>query len=1081
MKKVTRNFKRLLTFVFFAMLSITVFGQGATTSEINGRVLSKNGESLPGASVYVVHTPTGTSTGTTTDGQGFFRLPNLTVGGPYEVTISFIGYKSYTRNDVFLSLGQAFKINPKLEDESQKIGEVVVSAKIVSDYTTFDGNRTGAETVVGRKDLEELPSVSGSLNDFLRLTPQAGTNGGGLTLAGMNNRYNSLMIDGTVNNDVFGLSGNGMNGGQTGVSPISIETIEQLQVVLAPYDVRQGGFAGGGINAVTKRGTNKFHGSVYHKFRNENLAGKTPTFHFDGKRTLLPEFSSKTTGFTLGGPIVKNKLFFFVNGEKRKDSTPKPFQFSKYEGDSDEATIQQIQNKLADYGYDAGGYLSNINKLEGDKFLIKLNWNISKQHRLMIRHQYTKGDKRSPSNSNPQSINFANSGVGFVSTTNATALELKSRFGQKYSNSLKIGYTSVHDDRDQLGQPFPNISIEDGVGNITAGSEIYSSGNELKQKILTITDNFQIYKGAHTITLGTHNEFYDIYNLFMRRAYGTYSYKSVDDFLNNKPSEYRLGYSLVDDIRGDGSAAAADFTFYQLGFYAQDEWQINENFKLTGGLRVDIPVFNDEPLAIKDFNTTTVPELEKHYDLKGARAGKMPSTQILWSPRIGFNWDVNGAGKTQLRGGLGIFTSRVPFVWPAGSYTNNGMVIGDYRLNTKYGDQINFVPEWNKQPKPQNGSAPKGSQIDLYAKDFKFPQVFRANIGLDQKLPYGIVGTFEFMYTKVLNNVLYKDVNMKPAWGNATGTPDNRPLYKTYKNGIDPRYGQIMLGDNTNKGYTFNITAQLRKNFDFGLSTSVAYNYGQAKSIFDGTSSQNSSQWNYLVSNPVPRNEARMGYSWFDQGHRIVGTLVYSKKYFNHLKTTIGLFYNGNSGKRFSYIYNDYKGDFTREAYKGPQLIYVPRNSDEIVLGNRDGAFDKNSPEFQAMWKELDAYISQDDYLSKRRGKYTERNGSRLPWENIFDLKITQDLYTNIKGNKQTLQLGIDIFNVGNLLNKDWGQMYYAKNGNISLIKFEGMKSDKTTPIFSFRKPQNDEPWYIKDGNLNSSRWSAQVTLRYIF
>ena len=1064
MKKTMFKARCFFTVLFFTLVSTLAFGQGSTTSEINGRVIAAGGESLPGATILIVHTPTGTRTGTTTNIEGYFRLPNLNVGGPYKVTISFIGYQTYSRNDVHLSLGQAFKINAKLTEGDQKIDEVIVVAKMVGDYQVFDGNRTGSETVVSREDIDEMPSVSGNLNDFLRLTPQASSSDGGMSIAGMNNRFNSLMIDGTVNNDVFGLSTNGMNGGQSGVSPISIEAIEQIQVVIAPFDVRQGGFAGGGINAVTKSGTNQFKGILYHKFRNEKLAGKTPTYHLgDNERKRLDEFTAKTTGISLGGPIIKNKLFFFVNAEKRKDETPKPFEFSKYEGASDLAGIKSVQEKLRGYGYEPGEYLNNVNKLDGEKFLVKLNWNINANHRLMLRHQYTKGEKFSPSGSSPKSINFYNSGVFFPSTTHASAIELKSRFGQKYSNSLKIGYTTVHDDRDPLGQAFPTIEIEDGEGTIRAGSEAYSTGNELKQKILTITDNFQIYKGAHTITLGTHNEFYDIYNLFIRQAYGSYGFDSVDDFLAGQAGEYRIGYSLVDDVKGDGSAAAADFNFYQLGFYAQDEWQVNDNFKLTTGVRIDIPIFNDQPLAADGFNSTTVPALENHYNLKGARAGKMPSNQVMWSPRVGFNWDVNGKGETQVRGGAGIFTSRIPFVWPAGSYTNNGLMVGDFKdKNVVFNSNIDQQPIGSKDQ-------PKGSQIDIYAKDFKFPQVFRANIGVDQQLPWGVVGTFEVLYTKILNNALWKDVNVKPAFGNATGTPDNRPLYKTYKNGIDDQYGQIMLGDNTSKGYTYNLTAQFRKDFDFGLGASLAYNYGQAKSIFDGTSFQNSSQWNYLVSSPTPRNNAQLENSGFDQGHRIIGSLSYSKEYLKHLKTSVGLFYSGQSGRRFSYIYNDKYGNFTNEAYKGPALIYVPENESEINLV--DGS----------SWAELDAYIEQDDYLRERRGKYAEKNGSRLPWENIFDLKITQDLFVNIADRKQTLQLGIDIFNVGNMINKDWGRMYSVYKGNVSLIKFEGMQADKTTPTFSFKKPTDNEPWDIKDGNLNASRWQAQVSIKYIF
>ncbi|HYQ58056.1 MAG TPA: TonB-dependent receptor, partial [Draconibacterium sp.] len=739
-------------------------------------------------------------------------------------------------------------------------------------------------------------------------------------------------------------------------------------------------------------------------------------------------------------------------------------------GDADQSTLQQIRDKMINsYGYEPGGFGNVTEKLDGEKLLFKLNWHINNNHSLMVRHQYTKGESFSPSTSNSGNIYFENSGVYFPSTTNASALELKSRFSDNWSNNLKIGYTKVVDDRGPMGENFPGIYIEDGNGDIHLGSEVYSSGNKLEQSILTVTDNLQLYSGKHTFTFGTHNEFYSIYNMFMRRAFGYYEFDSVEDFMNEDASFYRIGYSLVDDIRGDGSAAAADFGAFQLGFYVQDEYQVNRNLKLTAGLRADIFFMNDDPLARPGFNETTIPALEEYYDLKGAQAGKMPSGNIMWSPRVGFNWDVNGDKTTQLRGGIGIFTSRIPFVWPAGSYTNNGMMIGDYK---KYID-ISFNPDWKTQEVGSKDS-PSGSQIDLYTKDFKYPQVLRGNIAIDQKLPGGIVGTLEAIYTKTINNVLWKDVNVKPAFGTATGTGDDRPLYITYNNGIDPDYGQIMLGDNTNKGYSYNITANLSKEFNWGLSVNLAYTFGRSKSIFDGTSSQNSSQWNYLVSSPVPRNEAEVGYSNFDLGSRIVGTLVYSKEWLNHLKTTVSLFYNGQSGRRFSYIYNDYNGNFTNEAYGGPQLIYVPKDQNDIILVGDN---------VDQQWADLNAYIEQDDYLSTRRGKYAERNASRLPWTNIIDMKIMQDVWVNVADRRQTLQVGFDIFNLGNLLNKDWGQMFYASNSNISLIKFEGKLDDGTTPTFSYTKPKPNEfePWYLDDTGLQSSRWQAQFTLRYIF
>jgi len=619
------------------------------------------------------------------------------------------------------------------------------------------------------------------------------------------------------------------------------------------------------------------------------------------------------------------------------------------------------------------------------------------------------------------------------------------------------------------------VEVTDGDGSIVFGSDIYGSGNQLNQKTLTITDNFEIYKEKHTITIGTHNEFYSIYNLFMRGAYGYYYYDDVSSFLSTDsvPSEYGVVYSLVDDVRGDGSKAAADFNFMQFGFYVQDEYQMSDNFKISAGLRIDIPVFTVDPAGIDGFNDTTITKLEAYYDLKGAQAGKMPKSQFMFSPRIGFNWDVFGDNTTQLRGGIGIFTSRVPFVWPGGSYTNNGLTIGEHKMDTL----ITFNHNWETQVIGST-ETPSGSQIDIYAENFKFPQMFRTNIALDKKLPYDIVATIDLLYTKTINNVLWKDVNVKPPYGSAndstTSLPDNRPLFNTYKNGIESNYGQIMLGDNTSKGHTYSLTAQVSKKFDLGLDMSFAYTYSKAKSIFDGTSSQNSSQWNYLTASPTPKNEAILGVSNFDMGSRIVVSISYEKEFINHLKTTVSLFYIGQTGMPFSYIYNDKYGVFSGEGYKTPQLIYIPDNQSDII-------FEGTPQEQQTQWDELDAYIKQDAYLSENRGKYAERNAARLPWSNNIDLHFAQEMFTDLNGTKQTIQITFDVFNLGNMINKDWGMRYYAYKNNISLIKFEGFQSDDTTPEFSFTRPDNDEPWELDDSGVVSSRWYAQLGIRYNF
>jgi len=927
MKNVLLSF---ITMVTFVLISTMNYAQ-VTTAGINGKVTDVNGESLLGATIIALETETGSQYATISDDQGYYYLPNMNPGGPYTITVSYVGFESFAKSEIYLTLGQTLKVNVKLSETATELAGVEIVA-VKNDM--FDGNRTGAETVIDQDRINAIPSIGGDLNDFTKLTPQANVVGAGISIAGSNNRYNSFIVDGTINNDVFGLAANGMNGGQTGISAISFEAIDQFQVVIAPYDVRMSGFAGGGINAVTKRGANVFHGSGYFRFRNQGLAGKTPGVIEEGEeRKKLDDFTAMTYGITLGGPIIKNKLFFFLNAEFQKDQTPQPFDFADYTGNSTEDELNTLSDHLkSEYGYDPGGFGTTTRELKGTKILARIDYNISKNHKLMVRYQYVFGESTGRGRSNNDNIYFANSGVLFPSKTHTAAIELKSVFGSQYSNNLKFGLTAVNDDRNVMGSKFPGVTIDDGEGTIHFGGEVYSTGNILKQNIFTLTDNFQIYKGKHTITIGTHNEFYDIYNLFMRRAYGDYSFDSVSGFTQGDPSSYyRIGYSLVDDIRGDGSAAAADFNAFQFGLYIQDEFQVNSNLKITAGIRVDVPMFLDDPLERPGFNDTTVPKLEQYYDLNGARSGSMPKSQFLWSPRIGFNWDILGDASFQLRGGTGIFTSRIPFVWPAGSYTNNGMVIGDYK---NYGEPFN--PDWQTQT-VGGSDAPSGSQIDLYTEDFKFPQVWRSNLAVDYKLPGDIVSTVEFIYTKTINNVSWKDVNLKPAWGNATGTPDDRKLYTTYKNGIESEYGQIMLGDNTNEGYSYNITAQLQKQFNFGLFASLAYTYGKSESVFDGTSSQNSSQWNYQVTSPIPRNETGLAISNFDLGHRIVGLVSYKIEYVNHLATSISVFYNGQTGSPFSYIYNDYYGNFTKEAYKGPQLIYIPANQSDIIFEGSAG------------------------------------------------------------------------------------------------------------------------------------------------
>jgi len=1071
--------------VLLFMTSVLVFGQGTTTSGMNGKITDTDGGPLPGATVIAVHTPTGSQFGGISDDEGYFRLPNMNVGGPYTITISFIGFESYQQEGIYLTLGQTFRLNVSLNESTVQLAEVAVVSTSSRAYDPFDGNKTGAETVVGNEEINAMPSVARDITDFTRLTPQASILGDGIiSIAGINNRYNAISIDGAVNNDVFGLAATGTNGGQTGGTPISMDAIEQFQVTLAPYDVRQSGFAGASINAVTRSGSNRVNGSAYYLFRHQGIAGRQPTDEDIPKedRSRLANFSSFTTGARVGAPIIKNKLFFFASWEMQRDITPQPFN-GPYEGDSGTQGIEDVATHLQGFGYEPGPWENKTRELNSDKFLVRLDWNISEHHKLMARHSYTNLEALRVNASSGRSVSFENNSEYFPSKTNSTAVELKSNY-DGFSNDLIVGYTAVRDDRDPLGQNFPALQIRDGSATIYAGSEPYSTANALDQDILTLTNNFSIYKGKHTITIGGNIEYSKTYNLFMRKNYGEYRYNSIADFLSTTGAgdgsggevpayQYERGYSLVDDLTGDGSKAAAEFSMIQWGVYAQDEIQITEDMKLTAGLRIDMPIFLKQPEEDVNFNENTKPALEAAgWDMFGAQAGQMPKGQLLFSPRIGFNWDITGDSRNQLRGGIGIFTSRLPLVWPGGSYTNNGITIGGVYHRSSWGTDIFFRPEWDNQYKNADfgyTDAPWGGQMDLFAKNFKFPQMFRVNAAFDRKLPLGTILTVEGMFTKTINNVLYYNMNVSPNSEYRLTGADNRPYYDA--SAIDADYTRVIVGTNTNKGYTYNFTVQLQKPFMNGFTASVAYTFGKAMVLNDGTSSQNSSQWRYMESvNGL--NNLDLSVSDFDMGHRVVGFISYRKEYFNHAATTISLYYNGQSGQPYSYVYWDSYGQLNGTGEDNNNLIYVPANQSEIVFADPTTANEQ--------WLALDEFIENDAYLSKRRGQYAERNAARSPFSNVLDLRIVQDLFVDFGPRKHTLQLTFDVFNFTNLLNSKWGRVYYVSYNAYQLIDFEGFAADGTTPTFSFDPPVGNV-WRIDDSGINSSRWQAQFGLRYIF
>ena len=569
--------KKLFTLFSFVILSGAMFGQGVTTSTLNGNIQDSNGEPLVGANVTAVHSASGTFYGNSTNLDGIFRIQNMRVGGPYTVTASFTGYADFVKENVYLTLGQAYNLNIVLGESANDLETIFITA---SANDVFDGNRTGQATFIDEKTINDVPTISRAIGDFARLNPLANINeddGFEISLAGQNNRYNSIYIDGAVSNDVFGLAGSGTNGGQTGVNPISIDAIEQFQIAVAPFDVRQSGFAGGAINAVTRSGTNEIEGSAYIFHRNESLAGKTPSDNLeDDERMRLDDFSATTYGVRIGGPIVKNKVFLFVNAEIQRDDTPQPFDINTYNGDADDARLSELSNLISEtYNYDIGTYDNNTAFLNSEKVLAKLDYNISQDHKLSLRHSYVKADRLNARNSSVNSINFITGSESFISTTNSTALELNSVFGNNMSNNLTVSASFVRDDRDPSGNPFPTLFIEDGDGGINLGAERFSTANLLNQDVITIKNDFSIYKGKHNFLIGANLEFFDAGNLFIRNNFGRYRWFNNDDgttgldafFAGAPATQYERSFSQVDNVAGDESAAIAAFKQSLFGIY----------------------------------------------------------------------------------------------------------------------------------------------------------------------------------------------------------------------------------------------------------------------------------------------------------------------------------------------------------------------------------------------------------------------------------------------------------------------------------------------------------------------------------
>ena len=1033
----------LLLFGILLFNLSTVFAQGLTTAGINGMVTDKNGNALIGANVVAKHIPSGTIFGAVTRDDGKYNIANAKVGGPYQIKATFIGYKTEEVTNVVLELSQNLKLNFKLAEDAIQGEEVVVTA---DRDNVFNSNKTGASTNISARELQALPTVNRSILDMARLTPQIAGSGvdrqSGSSAAGKHNKYNNIQIDGAVSNDVFGLPASGTPGGQANAQPISMDAIQEFQVAIAPYDIRLGGFTGASINAITRSGSNALEGSVYTLFRNDAFTGKSTTNVKSGK------FSEYLAGFRVGGPILKDQLFFFVNGENFSKSEPltqsilvRPTQ------------IDSFENRLKFYGYDPGAR-DFTDKTKNGKLFLRFDMNINDNNRLTLRHNFISASDDVLRRASGF-FYLANSNYIFNSVQNSTVLQLNTTLGSSMSNEFRVSRTSVRDNREYPGDKFPVVQINT-TQRLYGGSEGNSTQNALDQDIYEITNDFSYYWNDHVFTVGTHNEFMSFSNLFIQNYYGYYEFNTVQDFYDNKPSRYRLSYSNL----ADDPAPRAAFDASQFSFYVQDEWSVLPNLKVTGGVRVDIPYFPDKPLYNYKVDST--------FAGKGYSTDKVPNGKYLFSPRVGFNYDVFEDKTTQIRGGTGIFSGRAPYVWLSNQYSNTGVDFSriDERTAAKLAGKFSADP--NNQPKT-GLTVTKTTAINMTDPDFELPQVWRSNIAVDQKLDMGFVASMEFIYSMNKNDVAFYDINLGDP--NGAVTFDGRPDYSG-KRVNSANFTQVILMKSTNDGYQYTITPSLQKQFGQGIlpemSLLLAYNYTRAKDIHSATSTTAGSQLDFnRVSDPMNLELSTSGY---EIPHRFIANVNYELEIIEGFKTTLGLFYEGRSGRSISYGFD---GDLNGDGSTLNDILYVP-TEDELLVKVPAGTatFNMNSGQAAA----LNEFIKKDGYLNDNRGKILPRNGGNLPATHKIDFKLIQRVPLPAVSvfDKHALEFSLDILNLGNLLNKEWGRTKVQASENP--VKYNGKTAGKAN--LSFDSANLVEPFIYDE---TESRWYIQLGTRYTF
>jgi len=1108
--------KSLLIFAL-ALSSYGVIQAQVTTSSMNGVVTQATGHATVGATIKATHVPSGTAYSSSSNVAGRFNLGNMRVGGPYRIEITYIGQNPIVYEDVYLQLGEPFVLNPVFGDGVISIDEVAITGR-----SSVNKDKTGTSTNISREQINTLPSFSRSIEDFTRLTPQANGN----SFAGRDGRYNNVQIDGANFNNGFGLNDDPLPGG----GGLSIDAIEQIQVNIAPYDVRQGGFTGAGINAVTRSGTNTFQGSVYHFAQNDQFIGTKVRGEI---LSDLQPSAQKTWGFRLGGPIIKDKLFFFVNAEQINMEGPSagavnPWTASE-NGIADpdnnvtrvrRSDIEAVQDHLRNqWGYDPGRYEGYADgKSKTTSLLARIDWNINDDHKLAVRVNrtaneipfltngnsgaYPRADFNSYQRVSQNAMSFENSMYFNANKVFSTTLELNSRLSNNISNQFLATYSKIESGRSSNSAEFPFIDIGNGADGlagtniwqnyISAGYELFTYNNAVVNDNYIITNNVNINVGRHDIVAGASFEMQQFKNNYMRNGTSYYRYQSVEDFLTTGTANEvaPIMFALTYPYPGQEPWAIVNYGLPSV--YVQDKFSVTDRFTLTAGVRAEIPMFTNSLVANPSVDRLDL--LNVNGDVTNYSSGSWPKTRLMVSPRVGFRWDAHGDRSLIVRGGTGIFAGRVPFVWLTNQPSNIGTIqntvepggygdvagwIGDIRFNPDKLHWMNNAPSGAQDvfvPTPDDGVP---SSLALVDPNFKMPQIYRANVGADQRIPntpFTVIA--DLMYTKDLYDVYQFGANRKPsdqtmydgrAYYPAPLNQNDPPTF-AYNTNLGPNAGSVLT--NTTMGHGFNASVGVNMDKYKGLSGALHYSYTSSMTTTDNSGSNASSAWGATAHIGSP-NDIFLAQAMGALPHRVVGHLAYEIGGERFGKTTLALYYSGSHQGRYSFTYN---GDVNGDAIGG-DLLYIPSSASEINFVEAGGFTIAEQREA------FDELMNNSSYLNKNRGGFADRNAALMPWYHRLDFRILQDLFTNVGGNKNTIQLSFDFVNFANLLSSNWGvRKQIIPNANTPL----SVVGRGANPTFRMNTTSIDgvdvlPTEMFRDQRTFGTTWSMQFGIRYIF